>query len=83
MLDLCMNVPFGTRFVFLSWILLSNSAVSYVKDFRVYFIVGVKNIDTSVIFGVSSITFLEYLDYTCISSLLWNTVVCVYIIYKL
>ena len=57
MLDLCMNIPFGIQFICHKpfWVTLQF----YIKGFRVYLIADVKNTNSSVIFWVSSVTFLK------------------------
>jgi hypothetical protein len=80
MLDLYMSAPCGIRFVFLSWILPSNSAVPY-KGFRVHLIAGVKNTDSSAIFGVSSVTFLNIWS-TMVFRNLFGILFSVYLLFK-
>ena len=51
----------------------------YVKDDRVYLKGRVKNTNSSVIFGISSVSFRKCCDYNGITLLKWNTIFCVYI----
>jgi len=77
MLALCTNVLSESILCFCCK-LLRATLQFYITDIKVYLMAGVKNTNSSVIFRVSSVTFLKYLDYNCISPFVWYTIFCVY-----